>query len=108
MHLRAMEVLMLARSSGGGEMRRVVTWLLFLGFFVGALVTTVRASDSGPAPSKSDNEPAAKSDESTKAEARKDERPAVESEMQELRDLIQSQTAELNDLRIRLAAVEAG
>ncbi len=69
MHPRAMEVLMVARSSWGGEMRRIITCLVMLIFFVGPSVAAVRAGDSGISPSKTDNEPAAKSDESTRTEA---------------------------------------
>ena len=89
-------------------MRRIIVCLVFIGFFTGASVVTVRAADGGTTPSKADNEPVAKSDESTKTAAPEDERPAVESEMQELRDLVQSQAEELNELRTRLVAVEAG
>ena len=71
-------------------------------------MTTVRAGASGTSPSKDEDEPAAKSDESSKTRAPEDERPAGESEMQELRDLVQFQAEEINDLRTRLAAVEAG
>ena len=99
---------MVARSSWGGEMRRIITCLVMLIFFVGPSVAAVRAGDSGISPSKTDNEPAAKSDESTRTEAPANERPAIESEMQQLRELVQSQAEELNDLRTRLAAVEAG
>ena len=112
LRLRTTEVLMIARSSGGGQMHRVVTCLMVVGFFLSVLVVTVRAGDSGKGPSKTGNEPAAKSDDSTKPEVReevrKDGKAAVESEMQELRDLVQSQTEELHELRNRLAAVEAG
>ena len=41
-------------------------------------------------------------------EAREDEKGAVESELQELRDVVQSQSEELHELRTRLAALEAG
>jgi hypothetical protein len=89
-------------------MRRVFTWLVLLVYFAGVSVATTRAGDSGTTPSKTGNDPAAKSDESTKTATPEDERPAVKSEMQELRDLVQSQAEELNELRTRLAAVEAG
>src|SRR6202030_690937 len=63
-------------------------------------------------PSKTGNEPAAKSDASTKPEVReevrKDEKAAVESEMQELRDLVQSHTEELHELRNRVTASKEG
>jgi hypothetical protein len=107
-HLGAMEVVVVARNSWGGEMRRIVNHLMLLAFLVGASMGTVRAGDSGTSSSKTDNEPAAKSDESTKTETPAGESPAVESEMQELRNLVQSQAEELNDLRTRLAVVEAG
>jgi hypothetical protein len=107
-HLGAMEVVVVARNSWGGEMRRIVNHLMLLAFLVGASMGTVRAGDSGTSSSKADNEPAAKSDESTKTETPAGESPAVESEMQELRNLVQSQAEELNDLRTRLAVVEAG
>jgi hypothetical protein len=106
--LGAMEVVVVARNSWGGEMRRIVNHLMLLAFLVGASMGTVRAGDSGTSSSKTDNEPAAKSDESTKTETPAGESPAVESEMQELRNLVQSQAEELNDLRTRLAVVEAG
>ena len=89
-------------------MRRVVTCLALLSFFAGSSVATARNGDNGTPSGETGNEPTAKSDDSTKPEAREDERAAVESELQELRDLVQSQTEELHDLRIRLAAVEAG
>jgi hypothetical protein len=106
--LRAVEGLTIARSSGGGEMRRVFTCLVLLGFVAGASVARARAGDGGTTPGKTGNEPVAKSDDSTRPEVREDESPTVESEMQELRDLVQSQTEELRELRSRLAAVEAG
>src|SRR5712671_6430586 len=87
-------------------MRRVVNYLVLLSFLVSASMATARAGDSRA--KKAGNEPAAKSDNSAKPETREDEKAAVESEMQELRDLVQSQTEELHELRNRLAAVEAG
>ncbi|HET6142304.1 MAG TPA: hypothetical protein VFE02_02265, partial [Candidatus Acidoferrales bacterium] len=88
-------------------MRRIVNRLVLLVFLAGASMGTVRAGDSGASPSYTGNQPAAKSNDSNKTETPADERPAVESEMQELRDLVQSQAEELRDLRTRLAAVEA-
>ena len=89
-------------------MRRVVSCLALLSFFAGSSVVTARNGDNGTPSRETSNEAMAKSDDSSKPEAREDERAAVESEMQELRDLVQSQTEELHDLRKRLAAVEAG
>jgi hypothetical protein len=88
-------------------MRRVLTCLMLLGFFAGASVATARAGESGTPPSKTGIEPVAKSGESTKTEAREEERSAVESELRELWDLVRSQTEELQELRNRLASVEA-
>jgi hypothetical protein len=89
-------------------MRRLVTWMVLLGFFNIASVANARAGDSGTTPRKADNEPVAKSDEPAKSEARGSEKDAVESEMQEMRNLLQSQTEQILELRTRLAAVEAG
>src|SRR6202040_1074066 len=89
-------------------MRGVVACLVLLGFFTGASVATARNGNSGTTSREFGNETAAKSDDSTKPEAREDKKDAVESEMQELRDLVHSQTEELHNLRQRLAAVEAG
>src|ERR1700688_2290456 len=90
----------------GEEMRRVIAYVVILGFFNAASVATARSGDGGTPSREIDNQPAAKSDDSTKTDARENEKDAVESELQELRDLIQSQTEELHELRTRLAAVE--
>ena len=89
-------------------MRRLVTWMVLLGFFNIASVANARAGDRGTTPSETDNEPVAKPDEPAKSEARGSEKDAVESEIQEMRNLLQSQTQEIHELRTRLAAVEAG
>src|ERR1700681_2945233 len=89
-------------------MRRVVTCVALLGFFAGSSVAAARNTDNGTPLRETGNEPAAKSENLTKPEAREDEKDAVESELQELRYLVQSQTEELHELRSRLAAVEAG
>jgi len=89
-------------------MRRVVTCLVFLGFFAGASIASARNGDSVTASREIGNESAAKSDDSNKPESREEKKDAVESEMQELRDLVQAQIEELRDLRKRLAAVEEG
>src|SRR6267154_2230455 len=92
----------------GVEMGRVVACLILLGFFTSASLATARNGDSETPSRKVGNKPAAKSEDSTKPEAREVEKDAVETELQELRDLVQSQTEELHDLRKRLTAVEAG
>jgi hypothetical protein len=92
----------------GEEMRRVVTCLAILGFFSAASVARARSGDGGTPSREIDNQPAARSDDLTKTDSRENEKDAFESELQELRDLVQSQTKELHELRTRLAAVEAG
>ena len=88
-------------------MRRIVICVMFLGFFAGGSTATARDADSERSLRKTRKEPAAKSDDSAKPEARDGEKDAVESELQDLRNLVQSQSEELHDLRNRLAAVEA-
>jgi hypothetical protein len=89
-------------------MRRVVMCLVLLGFFNGASVATARNGDSGTTSREIGKEPAAKSGESIGTDAREGEKDAVELEVQELRSLVQTQTEELDELRKRLAAIEAG
>jgi hypothetical protein len=87
-------------------MRRIIAYVAILGFFIATSVVT--AYGGGTPSRESDNQPAAKSDTSTRTDAAENEKDAVESELQELRDLVQTQTEELHELRTRLAAVEAG
>ena len=89
-------------------MRRTISYLVILSFFSAASVAMARTEDSGTPSNELANQPTVKSDNSTKTVAPENEKGAVESELQDLRDLIQSQTEELHDLRARLAAVEAG
>jgi hypothetical protein len=88
-------------------MRRVVSRMVLFGFFAGASVASARNADSESPSRKNASELAAKSDDSGKPEAREDEKDAVKSELQDLRDLVHAQSDELQDLRKRLAAVEA-
>jgi hypothetical protein len=92
----------------GEEMRRIIARLAILGFISTAPVVTAYGGDGGAPSSELGNRPAANSDASTKTDARENAKDAVESELQELRDLVQSQTEELHGLRTRLAAIEAG
>ncbi len=89
-------------------MRGVIACLVLFGFFTAASVLTARNRDGETPSPEIGNEPEPKSDDSTALKTGKDEKDAVESELQELRDLVQSQTEELHELRARLAAVEAG
>ena len=89
-------------------MRRRIACLVILGFFSAASVAMARSADSGTSSDELGNQPAVKSEDSTKTDTRENEKDAVESELQELRNLVQSQTEELYELRTRLAAVEAG
>jgi hypothetical protein len=88
-------------------MRRVFVCLVLFGFFSAASVTMARNGDSGTTPHEVSKEPTEKSDDPIKHEGREEKKDTVESEMQELRDLIQSQNGEIQELRERLAAVEA-
>jgi hypothetical protein len=90
------------------DMHKLITCMMLLGFFAGTSTAAARDADSETPPHKIANEPAAKSGNSTKPDERETERDAVKSELQDLRNLVQSQTDELQDLRKRLAAVEAG
>jgi hypothetical protein len=89
-------------------MQRVIACMILLGLFGDASAATARDADSETPPRKIENEPAAKSPDSAKPEAREDQKDAVKSELRDLRDLVQAQSEELQDLRKRLAAVEAG
>jgi hypothetical protein len=89
-------------------MCRKISCLVLLGFFSAASVAMARTGDSGTPSHELANQPKVKSDNATKTRAPENEKEAVESELQDLRDLIQSQTEELHELRARLAAVEAG
>jgi hypothetical protein len=81
--------------------------LVLLGFFSAASVAMARNGNSGTASHEMSKEPTEKSGDLTKPEGREETKEAVESEMQELRDLIQFQNDEIQELRERLAAVEA-
>src|SRR5882762_11494931 len=89
-------------------MHRIIICVMFLGICADASVATARDADSETSSRKIAREPVAKSDNSAKPDERETEKDAVKSELQDLRDLIQAQSDELQDLRKRLAAVEAG
>jgi hypothetical protein len=89
-------------------MRRLVIWVVLLGFSAGASAAAARDADSDTPSRKTGNNPPTKADDSAKPEAREGEKNGVESELQDLRNLVQAQSDELQDLRKRLAAVEAG
>src|ERR1700732_997946 len=88
-------------------MRKYVIWAMLLGFCASASVAAARDADSETSSRKIAIQPAAKSDDSAKRDEREGERDAVKSELQDLRNLVQAQSDELQDLRKRLAAVEA-
>jgi hypothetical protein len=89
-------------------MRRVLVGLVILGFFFTASIATAHNHDGETPSSEFENKPPAKSSDPNKPEARAEKKNVVESELQDLRDLVESQTEELRELRMRLAAVEAG
>ena len=88
-------------------MRRIATYIVLTLFLVGASKAKAPDDEKGAPSSKADKTSAAKSDNSGKPPTRESEKEAVETEIHELRDLVQAQSEELRDLRNRLAAVEA-
>jgi hypothetical protein len=92
---------------GDEMMPRIIAYAVIVGFFGAASIATARSGDDGTPSREIESQPAAKSDDSTKTDTRENEKNAIESELHELRDLVQSQTEELHELRTRLAAVEA-
>jgi len=89
-------------------MRTLVICLMLLAFCVCASAAAARDADNETPSPNSANEKAAKSADSAKTEVREGEKDAVKSELQDLRDIVQTQSQELQDLRKRLAALEAG
>src|SRR5712671_1688633 len=89
-------------------MRTLVICLMLLAFCVCASAATALDADSETPSPNSAKEKAAKSADSAKAEVREGEKDAVKSELQDLRDIVQTQSQELQDLRKRLAALETG
>ena len=88
-------------------MRRVIGYLVIFAFFTAASVATARNRDGETGSPENGNEPAAKSNDPGKPELGENSKDALESEMQDLRDLLEAQNAELRELRMRLAAVES-
>jgi hypothetical protein len=89
-------------------MYRAVVCVMFLSICAGASAATARNADSETPSRKIANGATAKSDKSAKPDERETEKDSVKSELQDLRNLVQVQSDELQDLRERLAAVEAG
>jgi hypothetical protein len=89
-------------------MRTLVICLMLLAFCVCASAATARDADNETPSPNSANEKAAKSADSAKPEVREGEKDAVKSELQDLRDIVQTQSEQLQDLRKRLAALETG
>ena len=88
-------------------MRRVATCVMLAVFLASASKAGARDGDNGTPPPKAGNTPAAKPADSDKPAAKENENGVVQSEVHELRDLVQAQSDELRGLRKRLAAVEA-
>jgi len=87
-------------------MRRLATCVMLVVFLAGGSEAAAH-DDKGTPSAKAGSTPTAKSDDSDKPAARDSEKDAVQSELHELRDLVEAQSEELHDLRKRLAAVEA-
>src|ERR1700676_5518186 len=89
-------------------MYRVIAYMMLLGFCAGRSAATTRDADSETPSAKTASEAAAKPDHAAKPDEREAEKDAVKSELEDLRNLVETQSEELQDLRKRLAAVEAG
>jgi hypothetical protein len=89
-------------------MYRVIACMMLLGLCAGRSAATTRDADSETSPATTASEAAAKPDHAAKADERETEKDAVKSELENLRNLVETQSEELQDLRKRLAAVEAG
>jgi hypothetical protein len=99
--------------SGAGEvqeekMRRLASCVVLSIFLMGALKVAAHDGDDKVTPSpKASVTPVAKPADSDKPAAKGSEKDVVQTELHELRDLVEAQSDELRDLRSRLAAVEA-
>jgi len=89
-------------------MRSVTTFVILLSLFVSPRLAAAADNDSNAPEPKSSSTVTDKSKESAAPANPEKEKNAVDSQLQDLRELIESQSQELRDLRARLAAVEAG
>jgi hypothetical protein len=98
---------------GAGEvqeekMRRFASCVVLSIFLMGALKVAARDGDDKATPSpRAGDTPSAKSANSDKPAAKGSEKDFVQTELHDLRNLVEAQSEELRDLRSRLAAVEA-
>jgi hypothetical protein len=89
-------------------MHRIAACVVFSVFLSGALKVAAHDGDDKVTPSpKADVTPAAKPADSDKTAAKASEKNVVETELHDLRNLVEAQSEQLRDLRSRLAAVEA-
>jgi hypothetical protein len=89
-------------------MRNIATFVIIL-FLIVSPHLAAAGTDDNTTPDPKLTPPAlANSKDSAVPTGRSDERGAIESELQDLRNLVQSQSEELHELRARLTAVEAG
>ena len=89
-------------------MYRAIVYMTLLGVCAGASAATTRGADSETPSATTASEAAPKADHAAKPDEREAEKDAVKSELEDLRNLVETQSEELQDLRKRLAAVEAG
>jgi hypothetical protein len=90
--------------------RRIIGLTIFSFFTINSLFMTARANENEDTPktnNASASAPEAKSYDPAKAAARASANATVESELQQLRDLVQTQSKELRELTARLATMEA-
>jgi hypothetical protein len=88
--------------------RRIISLTIFSFFTINSLFMTARANKDTPKTNTAiASAPEAKSYDPAKAAARASANATVESELQQLRDLVQTQSEELRELTARLATMEA-
>src|ERR1700739_1244901 len=99
--------------SGAGEvqeetMHRFASCVVLSIFLMGASkAAATDGDDKVSPPPKAIDTPAAKPADSEKPTAKASEKDVVQTELHELRNLVEAQSDELRELRSRLAAVEA-
>jgi hypothetical protein len=88
-------------------MRRIASCIVLAVFLVSVSKVAAHDDDKLTPPPKTEGAPAAKPKDSDKPAVKGSEKDVVQTELQELRDLVEAQSEALRDLRSRLAAVEA-
>jgi hypothetical protein len=91
----------------GGDMCRIASCILLAVFLASSSKVAAHDDDKVTPPPKTDGAPAAKPNDSGKPAAKGSEKDLVQTELHDLRNLVEAQSEALRELRSRLAAVEA-